>query len=305
MAWMEVLAPAKLNLFLELIGRREDGFHELETIMTSVNLFDRILLRRRSDDRISLTQVPLPRSNHPDVFSMPLNRTNLVWKAIELLRESSGQRFGLDVSVQKRIPNQAGMGGGSSDAASTLIAVNRLFSLGHSIPRLTELANRLGSDIAFFVQARFARCLGRGEIVQPLADTVPLHFVVAMPPAGLSTARVFDQCHVVDTPASSQPLTKAMQRGDVRQIGRTMCNRLQPAATELCPWIDRLSIAFAGSGCDAHQMTGSGTGYFGLFRSRSVADRQARRLAARLPSCSLFSVSTIGKQANLIRYRTG
>lgn len=303
MVWMEVLAPAKLNLFLELIERRNDGFHEIETIMTSVNLCDSILLRRRSDERICLTQIPVAHQKNPEVFSMPENRTNLVWRALDLLRETTGCRFGLDVAIRKNIPNQAGMGGGSSDAAAVLKAGNRLFDLGLGRARLMELAGRLGSDVPFFLGHRTARCLGRGEQIHPVSETHPLDFVIAMPPRGLSTADVYRESRIPKERYLSERLLNGLQSGSADRVGNGLRNRLQAAAESLCPWIQKLKTEFQRTECRGHQMTGSGAGYFGVFPGRRTARRAARKLAARLPACSLFCVSTVGNDANQVRYR--
>ncbi len=312
MAWMEVLAPAKLNLFLELVEQRSDGFHELETVMTSVNLFDRILLRRRPDDCLFLSQVPIPPNYNLEVFSMPSDRTNLVWQAIDLLKQKTGRRFGLDVLIQKNIPSQAGMGGGSSDAAATLVAANRMLDLGLSKQQLVALANQLGSDIAFFIDRFFpenrsgfqtSRCLGRGELVEPLADHRISHYVIAMPPKGLSTADVYRHSELPEKRVNSDALVKGITTGSYRPGKSGIWNRLQIAAEKLSPWVERLKHEFQRTGCGDHQLTGSGAAYFGMFQSALWAKRANRTLAARLPKCSVFFVSSVGNDANLIRYR--
>lgn len=237
------------------------------------------------------------------IFCMPEGGTNLVWRAIELLRQSCGRNFGVDVLVQKRIPNQAGMGGGSSDAAATLVAVNRLFGLNQSPQQLRDLASQLGSDVAFFVNHGMARCSGRGELIQPL-DFVPrLDLVLAMPPAGLSTAEVYQHSQLPEVPQSSGPLLQGLREGRLYQTGKGLWNRLQSAAAGLCPWIERLRTEFSRLNCRGHQMTGSGAAYFGIFANDLVARRAARLLASRLPNCFCFCVSTVGRDANLIKYQ--
>lgn len=303
MAWMEVLAPAKANLFLELMGRRTDGFHELETVMVTVSLFDRILLRRRRDDRIDLSRIICGPNHNPSVFSMPLDRQNLVWQALELIRERSGKRFGVDVVVQKNIPGQAGMGGGSSDAAATLVAANRMFALRQTPQSLLQMASQLGSDVPFFLNRGFARCTGRGERIQPLTITTPLDLVMAMPPQGLATPQVFALSQPPQSPRRSDPLEEGLVRGDLRQIGTGLWNRLQSAAETVCPWITGMRNEFERLNCSGHLMTGSGAAYFGLFANRHVATQAARQLSARLPQCSIFCLHTITNHANLTRYR--
>ena len=299
---MEILAPAKVNLFLELLKRRDDGFHELETIMAPVNLFDRIMLRRRSDETIRLRPALPTFENHPQQFSMPADRSNLIWRAIDLLGQACNRKFGVDVIVEKRIPNQAGMGGGSSDAASTLLAINRMFSLQQTRRQLLDLASQLGSDVAFFIDRGIARCTGLGEIIQPITDCPRLDLVLAMPPTGLSTAQVFQQCCISSTPPSSDRLLQGLRHGSLQQIGQGMGNRLQSTAEQLSPWVKRLVQEFAGLPSIGHQMTGSGSAYFGIFANSQITRQAKRILKNRLPECSLFCVSTVGRTTNVIRY---
>lgn len=299
---MEILAPAKVNLFLELLKRRDDGFHELETVMAPVNLFDRILMRRRSDSEIRLRLASPAFDDHCPQFSMPADRTNLIWRAIDLLGQACDRKLGIDVVVQKRIPNQAGMGGGSSDAASTLLAVNRMFSFRQTRQQLLDLASQLGSDVAFFIDRGIALCSGRGEIIQPLTNCPRLDLVLAMPPTGLSTAQVFQQCQISTAPPSSDTLRQGLRHGCLRRIGQGMSNRLQVTAEQLSPWVKRLASEFARLPSIGHQMTGSGSAYFGIF-ANAQSTRQAKRvLENRLPECSLFCVSTVGRYTNVIRY---
>ena len=302
MAWMEILAPAKLNLFLELINRRSDGFHELETVMAPIDLYDRILMRRRTDDQIKLTRAEAITSSQSHLFEVPLDQTNLIWKALNLLKAHSDKTLGVDVQVQKGIPSQAGMGGGSSDAASTLLAANRMFALNLSRDTLIELASQLGSDVAFFIDQQPARCTGRGEIIEPLRNFPPLNLVVTMPPGGLSTAAVFKNSSLPSTHHTSQPLIKGLRQRKLQQICRGMWNRLQSAAEAMSPWVSRLKNEFSNLPCMGHQMTGSGTAYFGVFPNASTARRSEMLLKNRLPNCISFCVNTIARPTHLMRY---
>lgn len=302
MAWMEILAPAKLNLFLELINRRSDGFHELETVMAPIDLCDRILMRRRLDNQISLTQTPLATPTQSHLYEVPLDQTNLIWKALNLLKTHTGQTLGVDVQIEKRIPSQAGMGGGSSDAASTLLAANRMFSLNLSRDTLIKLASQLGSDVAFFIDQQPARCTGRGEIIEPLENCPHLNLVVAMPPVGLSTATVFKNSTLPSAQQSSEPLVQGLIYRKLQDICCGMWNRLQAAAESLSPWVNRLKNEFSNLPCVGHQMTGSGTAYFGVFQNATTARRAEMLLRNRLPDCISFCVNTFARPTHLMRY---
>jgi 4-diphosphocytidyl-2-C-methyl-D-erythritol kinase len=182
----------------------------------------------------------------------------------------------------KRIPAAAGLGGASSDAAAALVAANRLWRLGWTREQLTKVAAEIGSDVPFFLSPRtsgsgMAICRGRGERIEALAGMPQLHFVLTRPPVGLSTPKVYQHCKVPAHPAAVEPLVAQLRRGDHR-AGQLLVNRLQPAAEELSPWIGRLSALFARFDCIGHQMSGSGSSYFGICRSA----RQARSLAGRI-----------------------
>src|SRR5689334_10702080 len=156
---LTVRAPAKVNLFLEVLRRRPDGYHDLATLMVAVGLYDTLELRDDPGGSVSL------RCDHPQLSTGP---DNLVVRAAELVRQTAGVTKGVAIRLWKRIPLAAGLAGGSSDAAATLAGLNRLWQLGWDRARLAELGARLGSDVAFFFSAPAAWCTGRGEVVEPL-----------------------------------------------------------------------------------------------------------------------------------------
>ncbi|HND51322.1 MAG TPA: 4-(cytidine 5'-diphospho)-2-C-methyl-D-erythritol kinase [Pirellulaceae bacterium] len=289
-----VRTPAKLNLFLEVLGRRVDGYHELETLMVAVALFDSLHFSPREDGEIRLScrwslghEAAVVRAQregrHAAWDLLPPERTNLVWRAIEKLRQRAGVESGADVQLVKNIPSAAGLGGASSDAAAALLGANQLWNLGWSVEQLADLAAELGSDVPFFVERRAGEaaasvCRGRGEQVEPL-DCVPnLHCVLVRPPAGLSTALVFRGCRPAEQPRSVEPLVRALRSGDLAAIGRTLHNRLQEPATELSPWIEKLQATFRRLDVVGHQMSGSGTTYFGICHHATHARRTVQRL---------------------------
>ena len=204
-------------------------------------------------------------------------------KAVELLRSRAGVEAGADIQLTKRIPSAAGLGGGSSDAAAALVAANLCWNIGYSQQRLLELAAELGSDVPFFLRRGAAMCRGRGELLEPLHAPRGLHFVIVRPPEGLSTAEVYRRCRPAEDGTDrrdSAALAAALHAGDLRRIAAGMFNRLQVAAEQMSPWVARLAAWFAELNLVGHQLTGSGSGYFGICRSA----RHARRAAARLSS---------------------
>jgi 4-diphosphocytidyl-2-C-methyl-D-erythritol kinase len=277
-----VHAPAKLNLFFEILGKRGDGFHEVETLMAPISLCDTLIARPRTDRSVTLVSrwaVPRGQSIPGD---LPADvEQNLVVRAVRLLQQQAPANAGLDLQLIKRIPSAAGLGGGSSDAAAALLAANAAWQLGLGRDHLAELAAQLGSDVPFFLGRGAALCLGRGERIEPLARPVRLHAVVVRPPEGLPTAAVYGRSLVPETPRRAAPLVGALASGDQRALARQLYNRLQPAAESLSPWIARIASHVAAEDCLAAQMSGSGSAYFGICRHARHARRVARRLQSR------------------------
>lgn len=287
-----VHAPAKLNLFFEVLAKRDDGYHEIETLMCPVGLYDTLYFREEPSERLELTCQRTNGASEPTGFKrevLPEGRENLVLQAVELLRQRAGVDSGATLRLVKRIPIAAGLGGGSSDAAAALVAANRGWGLGWSPDRLARVSAELGSDVPFFLTGGPAICRGRGERVEPVAMAAALHFAVVFPPEGLSTAAVYGACRPAKHPQTLAPLLQALTRTDIKRTGRLLFNRLQPAAEKLSPWIERLQREFAREDCLGHGMSGSGTSYFGLCRHA----RHARRVAKRLEANGVGSVFVV------------
>jgi len=285
-------APAKLNLYLEIFGRRSDGFHELETLMVPICLADSLSFTPTAPppngqvgDILLDIRHCLPVRPPPAFDAIPTGPTNLVIKALELLRTRSGSRCGARVELVKRIPAAAGLGGASSDAALRL--ANRAWQLDWPQARLAELAGEIGSDVPFFLCGGPAICRGRGERVEPIGVIRPLHFVIAKPPTGLKTAEVYEAHDRL------QNTVYRVGRGRADQIVATLAsrrchewgdwfhNRLQSAAATLTPWVERLGAIFDRLDCLAHQLSGSGSAYFGVCRHAQHARRLATLLRTR------------------------
>ncbi len=282
MGWV-VQAPAKLNLFFEVLAKRDDGYHEVETLVYPIDLYDTLYFKEDSSGRISLGCQKGSGSWGPldsGLRAVPTGADNLAVRAVELLRSRAGVRQGAQLRLVKRIPSAAGLGGGSSDAAAALLAANAGWHLGWSPAQLQALGAEVGSDVPLFFASGPAICQGRGEQVVPTPVAGPLYFVVVRPPVGLSTAAVYGACDVPRAPRPLLPLLDALRRGDLAAAGRLMFNRLESAAEKLSPWVKRLRGEFSRAGCLGHQMSGSGTCYFGLCRHARHARHVARRLQA-------------------------
>jgi 4-diphosphocytidyl-2-C-methyl-D-erythritol kinase len=243
-----VLAPAKLNLFLHITGRRPDGYHLLQSVFMLIDWYDTLHFESRSGGHISREDlnVPLP----PD---------DLITRAARLLQQATGTTQGAHIAIEKSIPAQAGMGGGSSDAAACLLALNKLWGLGLSVKQLAELGLKLGADVPFFLHGQNAWVEGVGEIMTPIS-LPPAQFAVVKPAEGLETAKIFgSEALKRDT----KPATISVFAADPYGFGH---NDLQPVAQRLCPqisdaiaWLESARLA---SAVVKGRMTGSGSAVF-------------------------------------------
>ncbi len=280
---LTILAPAKLNLFLEVLAKRSDGYHEIETLMCPIELFDSLHFQEESSGQLELSCRWVYGADGPrgcGFHEVPEGPDNLVLRAVELVRRRTGIWRGARLRLVKRIPAAAGLGGGSSDAAAALVAANEGWRLGRRQEELADWAAELGSDVSFFLLGGAAVCRGRGERVSPASGLRAMDFVVVRPPEGLSTAAVYGACEAASSPETPRALIRALQQGDWKQAGGRLLNRLQPAAERLSPWVKRLHDEFSKMDFLGHGMSGSGTSYFGLCRHARHARRSARRLEA-------------------------
>jgi 4-diphosphocytidyl-2-C-methyl-D-erythritol kinase len=261
-----VAAPAKLNLFLEILRKRPDGYHDLESLMLAVDLFDTLEVRAALG-AISLTCDPP---------GLPTGTDNLVVKAAHILRDRVNRpELGAAIRLTKRIPTQAGLGGGSADAALTLLALNQIWKLAQTREELAAMGASLGSDVAFFLTPPAAWCEGRGERVTPEAVGRPLDFVLVCPPVGLATADVYRRLEVPAAPVPGDSLRRAVRAGDPEAVGRALFNRLEQPAFVLAPVVERVRQRLTNLGSCGALLSGSGSAAFAVCRSRDEATRLA------------------------------
>lgn len=286
-----VHTPAKVNLFFEVLGKRDDGYHEIETLMCPIDLYDTLYFREQSDGQIQLecTIASSPGAGQTWAADVPGGNANLVVRAVEWLRRRTGANRGAAIHLVKRIPTAAGLGGGSSDAAAALLATNELWKLGLSQAELMRGAAELGSDVPFFLAGGAAICRGRGEHVEPVTGLGKLDLVVVRPPAGLSTVDVYRACRPAIEPQPVEPLLDALRAGDRHRAGRLLLNRLAPAAAGLSAWMERLRRQLAALDLVGYSMSGSGSAWYGICRHAG----HARRLASRLQATRAGSVFAV------------
>jgi len=242
-------APAKLNLFLEVLARRPDGYHEIDSVFQTISLCDRVRVERAESIELSVEG------------DAPEGRENLAWRAAELLG------VGARIHLTKRIPPGSGLGGGSSDAAAVLLALDALYGLGLGPRGLLPHAARLGADVPFFLAGGLARCRGIGERVEPLPTAREAEFLLAAPAFETSTTRVYGALGTGLT-GERQPATVFLDRwfGMGEAAPARFFNRLQDVAEALDPRLKRMREALERATGAAFSMTGSGSAYFAEWR---------------------------------------
>ena len=283
-ALYDLPAPAKLNLFLHSTGRRADGYHLLQSLFVLIDWCDTLHLECRHDGRL-----------HRHDLGATLPPDDLCLRAAKLVQQVSGTPLGVDISILKRVPSGAGMGGGSSDAATVLLGLNRLWRLGWSRQRLLELGARLGADVPFFIGGRPALVEGIGEVLTPV-ELPPQRFVVLKPPTSATTAEIFAHPLVKrDTPRVIVPVLLQAMHENKRVTPDTSsassldpsswcinwgCNDLQLATESLCPDVAKAKNLLASQFRYA-RMTGSGSAVFAV--SSKSDQSKAIMLAGLIP----------------------
>jgi 4-diphosphocytidyl-2-C-methyl-D-erythritol kinase len=299
--------PCKVNLFLEVLGKRPDGYHDLDTIMLAVDWCDVLTIRAMPVSQIHLHVqfAPDPWDGHstPTRFAeddpawdIPSDERNLVVRALHRLRSELGADTGLEVELTKRIPAQAGLGGGSADAAAALVLGCLVWSGRLNWPVIRKIAAGLGSDLNFFLEGwngrRWtARCTGRGEQIQPVPNGSDQHMVIVHPPQGCNTAEIFrnlanqppqstEPTHTAQSVArNSAEMLPVLASGQNEHLGPLLYNRLDQVARRCNPWIDRTAKWFDRYKPLGHCLSGSGSASFCLCSNRQEAEKIGRELA--------------------------
>ena len=288
---LEKKSPCKVNLLLNILGKRPDGFHELETVMHPVNLFDEIRFERGGHG-IQLTC---------DEPALPVDSKNLVFRAADAFMKIHNRRDGVRIHLQKKIPLAAGLGGGSGNAATTLLALNELFDQPLSTAKLNELAAALGSDAPFFLQNRPALATGRGEKIQPL-DLFPAlrgrAFLLIHPGFGIATAWAYQS--LARFPAAlngrrgrADKLVSSLQAGDLRAAAGEFYNSLEAPALEKYPVLALFQEFLRANGAPAALMSGSGSTTFAIAENQAAAESLLEKFKSRFGTSCWTAVVAI------------
>lgn len=261
-------AYAKINIGLDVLRRRADGYHEVKMIMQTVDIYDELVLERRKQPGIELRM---------DNSELPSGGDNLICRAADLLFREKEITGGVNISLTKRIPIAAGMAGGSADAAAALRGVNELFDLGYSLKELQALGVGLGADIPYCLAGGTMLSEGIGEILTPLPAPPAAHLVIAKPDVNVSTAFVYGNLHAdrLAWHPDIDGMIAALQKGDLDGITGRLGNVLETVTVKAHPVIEQIKELLRKQGAENALMSGSGPTVFGIFKEKETAARAA------------------------------
>lgn len=261
---ISVKALAKINLGLDVIRRRQDGYHEVRMIMQTIHLYDQLFIRKTKEAGISVES---------NLSFLPVDESNLAYKAAKLLQDMYGIKEGVSIELQKYIPVAAGMAGGSTDAAAVLYGMNELFGLGLKRQKLMELGAGLGADVPYCLMRGTALAEGIGEKLKSLPPMPKCPVLIAKPGIGVSTKFVYENL-VLDENSPHPDISAqiaAIRRGDLQAVARHMGNILETVTVPKYPVIDEIKRCMTEAGALASMMSGSGPTVFGLFEDERTA----------------------------------
>lgn len=265
---MQLKALAKINLGLDVLRKREDGYHEVRMIMQNVHIYDQIQLEKQEQDGIRVKT---------NLYYLPVNENNLVYKAAKLLMDEFEIPGGLGIDLRKYIPVAAGMAGGSSDAAAVLFGVNRMYDLGLSLEQLMERGVKIGADVPYCIMRGTALSEGIGEILTPLAPMPSCYILVAKPGISVSTKFVYEnlRANELEYHPDIDGMLAALEQQDLRALTSCMKdgNVLETVTVSAFPVIQKLKDIMAHYGALVSLMSGSGPTVFGIFDSRQAAKK--------------------------------
>lgn len=286
-------AYAKINLGLDVLRKRPDGYHDLRMIMQSISLHDTLTLRKTEQDAIRLFNTD--GTENPDV---PMDDSNLIYKAIQSLRQEFHITEGVDVILDKQIPVAAGMAGGSTDGAAAYKAMNQLFELGLTEQQLRERAVKLGADIPYCIMGGTALSEGIGEVLTPLAPMPKCAILIAKPDINVSTGFVYGNLRANEL--SSHPdidgMVQAIQADDLSGVTNRLGNVLETVTIPAYPVIEKIKQAMIEDGAEGSLMSGSGPTVFGIFREEEQAQKAAEKLCNTSLAKYIFVVEPVQNQ---------
>ena len=268
---IKLKALGKINLGLDVLGRRPNGYHDVRMVMQTVYLYDQILLEKTDKEGISLKT---------NLFYLPVNENNLAYRAAKMLIDEFAIKEGVHISLEKHIPVAAGMAGGSSNAAAVLYGMNRLFQLGLTDQELMERGVKLGADVPYCIMRGTVLAEGIGEELTPLPAMPKCHVLLAKPPISVSTQKVYEKLDAqeVTKHPDIDGILLGLQTGDLKKISSSMGNVLENVTITEYPQIERIKDVMKEEGALNAMMSGSGPTVFGIYDDKILARRAAARI---------------------------
>lgn len=268
---MELKALGKINLGLDVLGRRENGYHDVRMVMQTLYLYDQITIEKTEKPGIELST---------NLFYLPVNENNLAYRAADLLMQEFGVEEGVKITLEKHIPVAAGMAGGSSNAAAVLYGINRMFSLGLSQEELMERGVKLGADVPYCIMRGTVLAEGIGEILTPLPVMPRCTVLVTKPPISVSTKLVYEKldAHEIEDHPDIDGVLEGLERQDLKKIASSMGNVLERVTVEEYPVIEEIKEMMKENGALNAMMSGSGPTVFGLYSDKRMAKEAAQKI---------------------------
>lgn len=271
MVMIKAFAYAKINLGLEVLSHRQDGYHEIRTLFQTIDFHDDLEFSLIPESEIQL---------EGDDPAVPWDKTNLIFKAAELLQRKFRPKTGVKIKVKKRIPAGAGLGGGSSDAAVTLLALNHLWNLSFDLPILTDLASSLGADVAYFLTGGLCLGEGRGDKISPLKELPPLSCVIAWPDFSISTAEIYNHYDKLTTLTKESQPSRIKEFLERRRL-RLLINELEAIVFKIYPGLREIKDLFLKDEAVVSAISGTGSAVFGLFLEKEKAEKALASLGSK------------------------
>ena len=287
---LELKALGKINLGLDVLGRRDNGYHDVRMVMQTVYLYDQITITKKSTPGIEL---------ETNLFYLPVNENNLAYRAAKLLMDEFGIEEGVKIYLEKHIPVAAGMAGGSSNAAAVLHGINRMFHLGLSAEELMERGVTLGADVPYCIMRGTVLAEGIGEILTPLPPVPKCYVLLAKPPISVSTKLVYEKLdsHEIEEHPDIDGILEGLENQDLKKITECMGNVLEKVTIEEYPVIEEIKDVMKAEGALNAMMSGSGPTVFGIFDDKNLA----RKAAAAIKKKGLAKQAYVANVHNIRR----
>lgn len=265
---LELKALGKINLGLDVLGRRENGYHDVRMVMQTVYLYDRIIMKKSKTPGIRL---------ETNLYYLPVNENNLAYQAAQMLMDEFHMEEGVSIQLDKHIPVAAGMAGGSSNAAAVLFGMNRMFSLGLSQKELMERGVKLGADVPYCIMRGTVLAEGIGEILTPLSPMPKCYVLIAKPAISVSTKMVYEKLdsHEIEDHPDIDGILAGLKAGDLKKVAGSMGNVLERVTVDVYPVIDQIKKMMIKEGALNAMMSGSGPTVFGIFEEKATARKAA------------------------------